>query len=152
MGYPHAKYDINTSFPSEGIMFTRFLPCEPTRTSNDLWPPLKQEGSYSKHTHLPNMRSLTNTILRYRVHEQFSRYIPFDLWWPRMPLDLHQNQYASQPWSTDLQFMRFIAASIPELLCLHSFHGLTSSDLKGPLTSTTNNRKYPLNMTELFTC
>ena len=122
-------------------------------TSIDLWPPPKQ---YRSSTQYGVSIEVSIWVTGYEIHPcfpfwdiVFTRFSVFDLWWPQMTFDLHQNNRDELSNMEDPQVKYEIHVSLPEILCLQGFQILTSGDLKWPLTSTKNNRNHLLNIGHL---
>lgn len=83
-------------------------------------------AKYEKNTHfcpcMPKMSLSLSSILRYWVHRQFSSILLFDLWYPKLPFDLHQNlmEFWYLTFGPQLR-MRLIEVYLLDILSLQSF-------------------------------
>ena len=124
-------------------------------TPNDLWSPRKTIGIIYAvwRTYIPNMRSLTFTLLEISCLQGFDLLTSRD---PKWPLTSTKNNRDHLLNMANPHTKYEISHTYPswDIVFTSNFQGfyhLTSGDLKWPLTSMKNNRDHPLNMANLHT-
>ena len=92
-GYQRAKFEVQASFTSWDIVFTKFSYfdlwwpqmtfdlCETIGIIYSPWP-----------TNVPSLKFKQVLLREISCLQGFTRFSDFDLWWPQMTFDLHEKQ------------------------------------------------------------
>ena len=94
MGNPYSKYEITQKYRAWDMVFTGNIQCFYYLTSGDpKWPLISTKNDRDLLLNMGNLHAKYEIPRSYPSWDiVFTRFWPFDLSWPQMTFDLHQNQ------------------------------------------------------------